>query len=321
MLLAWPALRADEKPKDDKPKEEKKELSPKEQFQALVKEFNDQRSKMIPGINKAKGKEQQELIQKYLGLGKDYADKIYAIAEKNAKDPVALDAIFWVIENGGGSESAPKALEKAKKVVGETPIKDLVAKLNRVRAPGLADAVLARAEKEETDEKAADLLAWVARTSFFGPVGQKAVSRLVEKYPEHPAIEQICSMLGRGGAPNASEMLKQILEKATKPSVKAAAALALGQALSAKADQLSDKPAESDKAAAEAEKYFTMVANELAKDDAAKKKIAEKELRVLHTLRVGKEAPEIKGADLDEKEFKLSDYRGKVVLLDFWGHW
>jgi cytochrome oxidase Cu insertion factor (SCO1/SenC/PrrC family) len=36
---------------------------------------------------------------------------------------------------------------------------------------------------------------------------------------------------------------------------------------------------------------------------------------------VGKKAPEIKGEDLDGKAFKLSDYRGKVVLLDFWGFW
>jgi cytochrome oxidase Cu insertion factor (SCO1/SenC/PrrC family) len=43
-----------------------------------------------------------------------------------------------------------------------------------------------------------------------------------------------------------------------------------------------------------------------------------------HTLRnlsVGRTAPEITGQDVDGKTFKLSDYRGKVVLLDFWGHW
>ena len=45
------------------------------------------------------------------------------------------------------------------------------------------------------------------------------------------------------------------------------------------------------------------------------------ELKFLRTLRIGRTAPEIKAKDLDEKEFKLSDYRGKVVLLDFWGHW
>jgi hypothetical protein len=36
---------------------------------------------------------------------------------------------------------------------------------------------------------------------------------------------------------------------------------------------------------------------------------------------VSKEVPEIQGPDLDDKDFKLSDYRGKVVMLDFWGHW
>jgi hypothetical protein len=37
-------------------------------------------------------------------------------------------------------------------------------------------------------------------------------------------------------------------------------------------------------------------------------------------LSVGKEAPEIEGKDQDGKRFKLSDYRGKVVLLDFWSY-
>ncbi len=36
---------------------------------------------------------------------------------------------------------------------------------------------------------------------------------------------------------------------------------------------------------------------------------------------VGKQAPEVVGTDEDGKPFKLSDYRGKVVLLDFWAEW
>lgn len=35
----------------------------------------------------------------------------------------------------------------------------------------------------------------------------------------------------------------------------------------------------------------------------------------------GNVAKEIEGEDIDGKKFKLSDYRGKVVLLDFWGNW
>ena len=35
-------------------------------------------------------------------------------------------------------------------------------------------------------------------------------------------------------------------------------------------------------------------------------------------LSSGKPAPDIHGIDADGKSFQLSDYRGKVVLLDFW---
>jgi len=35
----------------------------------------------------------------------------------------------------------------------------------------------------------------------------------------------------------------------------------------------------------------------------------------------GNVAPDIEGTDLDGVAFKLSDYRGKVVFLDFWGDW
>lgn len=35
----------------------------------------------------------------------------------------------------------------------------------------------------------------------------------------------------------------------------------------------------------------------------------------------GNRAREIDGEDADSNAFKLSDYRGKVVLLDFWAGW
>lgn len=38
-------------------------------------------------------------------------------------------------------------------------------------------------------------------------------------------------------------------------------------------------------------------------------------------LGVGATAPDIVGVDLDGTPFKLSDYRGKIIMLDFWGDW
>jgi hypothetical protein len=41
----------------------------------------------------------------------------------------------------------------------------------------------------------------------------------------------------------------------------------------------------------------------------------------LERLQVGMVAPDIVAPDLDGVEFSLSDYRGKVVVIDFWGDW
>lgn len=49
------------------------------------------------------------------------------------------------------------------------------------------------------------------------------------------------------------------------------------------------------------------------------RKIKVMEVRAM--VGVGKVAPEIAGPDIDGEDFKLTDYRGKVVMLDFWGDW
>ena len=46
-----------------------------------------------------------------------------------------------------------------------------------------------------------------------------------------------------------------------------------------------------------------------------------RERRVVTALSVGKVAPEISGTDLEGVSFKLSDYRGKVVVILFSGEW
>jgi hypothetical protein len=48
---------------------------------------------------------------------------------------------------------------------------------------------------------------------------------------------------------------------------------------------------------------------------------AKEALFEVEQLAIGCQAPEIEGVDVEGVAFKLSDYRGKVVLLDFWGFW
>lgn len=306
----------------DPPKDDTKDQTPKEKFQALVKEVQKQQSEVLAEARKAKGEEQQKLFEKYQGISKEFAEKFFQLAEDNPKDPAAADALFWIVQNAQGSPAFAKASEKVLVLVGEMPAKDLMTKLNMMRSP-TPNIVAAVVKKVESDDKpeAADLLAWAATTGGFTPAGQKASTILVEKFPDHRSIEQICTMLSRRYTAKNVETLQQIYDKSTKDNVKAAAALGLGKCIVSRVDGLGDNLAEADKVAAEAEKYLTKVIEEFGEKNASKKKEAEQELKALQTLRVGKVAPDIIAPDLDGKEFKLSEYRGKVVMLDFWGHW
>jgi hypothetical protein len=55
--------------------------------------------------------------------------------------------------------------------------------------------------------------------------------------------------------------------------------------------------------------------------DTAAARTAAGALFKLDKLQVGMEAPDYATSDVDGHEFKLSDYRGKIVVLDFWGFW
>ena len=61
-------------------------------------------------------------------------------------------------------------------------------------------------------------------------------------------------------------------------------------------------------------------AQKVAKGTALEPRIRS-QLFELQNLQIGRAAPDIQGEDLDSVKFKLSDYRGKVVVLDFWGDW
>jgi hypothetical protein len=318
LLLASPVLRA-----DDKPIQEKKPLSPKEQFSTLVKDFSTEQAKILAELRKLKGEEQQKQVQKYLALGGEYAEKIYKIAEDNPKDPVAVDALFWIMQNDRSSKVRGKASEKVKAVIADMPLDALAKRLKTMFGigPDIMDVVFERAKKEKKSDEVGDLLGWLVQSGSYYPVGQKAIALLVDQYPEHPAIETACQVLGQGRVENGVEMLNKILEHTKKPKVKGSATLALGQLMAVKVNDLGDNLAEAEKVATEAETYFNKAIDQYGKDFPGIKAAAEQNLKLLHFNRVGLTVPEITAADLDKKEFKLSDYRGKVVLLDFWGNW
>src|SRR5262249_1657880 len=111
-----------------------------------------------------------------------------------------------------------------------------------------------------------------------------------------------------------SEMLLRVLyTKGKRDDVRGGACLVLAQVLKGSPDEKKRK---------ESEKLFEEAIARYAEGktafDGPVGRKARNELFELRHLSVGKAAPEVEGPDQDGKRFKLSDYKGKVVLLDFW---
>ena len=84
------------------------------------------------------------------------------------------------------------------------------------------------------------------------------------------------------------------------------------------------KTASPEKVSAEAEMYYDKFIAAAASGKGGRRspvEMAKRELYDLRYLSVGKVAPETEGEDVDGQKLKLSDYRGKVTAIVFWGDW
>jgi hypothetical protein len=66
---------------------------------------------------------------------------------------------------------------------------------------------------------------------------------------------------------------------------------------------------------------ISAVRNEAKTKAVAEKAAAIARGEIVEGVEKNDRAPDIAGTDLDGVDFKLSDYKGKVVMLDFWGDW
>ena len=80
---------------------------------------------------------------------------------------------------------------------------------------------------------------------------------------------------------------------------------------------LARRRGESVPASPKAAEYGKRLAAEYADTAVARQSRGESEVG----LGIGKQAPDFVVKDAEGVSFKLSDYRGKVVVLDFWGYW
>jgi hypothetical protein len=254
--------------------------TPAEQYGALLKEYRAAADAFAKASAAAKtDEERKKLVRPW----DPFAPRFLELAEKNPKDPIAVDALVWVVDNtadGTEVQDSPRA---------------------------------------------------------------KALALLLRDHMQSAKLGPVCPRLGVGFAKESERFLRTVLEKNPHQQVQGLACLALAQFLNHRLrllDRIRDGPElakdyeillgkaylgelqgqDRAKLANEVETLFEQAANQDGDVKgpfpvAAK---AKAELFKIRHLAVGKEAPEIEGEDQQGKTFKLSDYRGKVVLLDFW---
>jgi len=151
----------------------------------------------------------------------------------------------------------------------------------------------------------------------------KVLELLAAHHIDSPRLMPVTERLAGDTAPAAVKFLRTVMEKSGNKEVKGSATFACGQSLHQQAEEAGD-PQKAAELNAEAEKYVEKSAHdygEVHMGGESIKKQAEKLLFEIRNLSIGKTAPEVVSRDLDEKPTKLSDLKGKVVVVDIWATW
>jgi hypothetical protein len=151
---------------------------------------------------------------------------------------------------------------------------------------------------------------------------EKLYAELTDKYLPDMKPASVALLCQELYYTNNSEMLLRLLyARGKRHDVRGMACLVLAQVLAGNAGSARDARG-AEKMRQESEKLFEVAtekyADVMTAFDGTVGTKAKNELFDLRYLSVGKVAPEVTGADQDGKLFKLSDYKGKIVLLDFW---
>jgi thiol-disulfide isomerase/thioredoxin len=186
-----------------------------------------------------------------------------------------------------------------------------------------ADRIQKLVEENPADAVAGEGLTWLVQ--WGKPNKMAANYKLLQQHHLNtPRLGMACQIAGIRGGEDAEKFLRAVVEKSQLTDARGFARYALANILHEQAGS----PGAGDKAAAldaEAEKLFEQVVKENADLNSIRgEKLGESAKTTLFEIQhlgIGKVAPEVVSKDLDGKQVKLSDHRGKVVVLDIWATW
>jgi hypothetical protein len=265
-----------------------KPATPAEQFQAVRKEYDKASSS---GVHLTDA-ERLKFVGRAYKHRYTLAQKFLELAEKYPDDPVALDALTqavwqvnttpWPVELVGEDTARARAFELIRR---DHVRSDKLGPLCRRVSYGFCREyeTFLRAVLAENPHRGVRATACLSLAHYLN----KRLQRLDLCREQSELAKEFA---GQFGKEYLAELLRQDGDKAVKE-------------VEAVFEQA-------------AEKYGDV---KLPGDDTVADR-AKVELFEIRHLSVGKKAPDIEGEDQDGKRFKLSDYRGKVVLLVFWSY-
>jgi S1-C subfamily serine protease/thiol-disulfide isomerase/thioredoxin len=146
---------------------------------------------------------------------------------------------------------------------------------------------------------------------------RRATDRLLEDHVDAPNLAKLALMVSETPHAAARDFLRRLAEKSGNRTTQGLSCFLLAM-------RLTEDEAAGDDGRREALALFDRVEREYADVRVAGSALGEEAAEMAYVfkyLSVGQAAPEIVGKDVDIVDFKLSDFRGKVVLLDFWANW
>ena len=217
-----------------------------------------------------------------------------------------------------------------------------------------APRFLQLAKKYPREPVAVDALAGLVANPFTPPESNPAADILIRDHLSSeqliPILYQLVTTLNPPPASAAERLLRAAVENAPTAAVRGVACIKLADLLRFRADALRkmqgpepdpfakleelarsggrELPAPShddpDALTQEAARFYDRVVEHYADIPGRHGRLGDTAVKVLFQLRelaVGKPAPEIEGPDVNGKNFRLSDYRGKIVVVSFSSKW
>lgn len=189
----------------------------------------------------------------------------------------------------------------------------------------LGDRLYRWAKKNDSDKRAIEVLLALCEDRPLGAQSAGAIRLLLERTPDSPTWARLCGPISESQWSDADAILAKLAQSSPHDLVKAAALWSQSRralAAAREADPLDIKSvAAKQQAAMQHLRAIGKLKEPLKLEDENLHELAKAKLEVLERNALGIRAPEVTGLNLQAEELKLTAFRGKVVVLIFWGAW